>query len=395
MTRTPAALLFVLLAASLASAQQPSPAPTPRWFKGNTHSHARILWPIPHGDSTPKRLARWYQKQGYNFLCISDHNRVGRERRAKKVETKSFILISGVEVTSDTRVRVIYKARNKNAPTRVVHSTAFNIDPKTFDKKVANDFGPTSSILDILKKHRAATRRAGGISILNHPNFRDPITAQDIIGSGMKMFEVYNAYPHSKNFGSSRHPTTEQLWDQVLSTGRQLYGVASDDAHHTKRWNRKLKERMGIRAPAGGGWVMVRAARLTPGAIAAAMAAGEFYASSGVHLRTLEVNRTAGTVEVAVDVARTRAEIAKAHVAAPARAVTGSSTRKGTRITFITQNGRVLRTIDADRATVRLSSATGYVRARVRYVAGKKEFFAWTQPVFVRQGAAGALTRNP
>lgn len=391
MSRTAAALFTVFAAASFAHGQPASPpGPARRWFKGNTHAHARILIPIPHGDSSPKRVARWYARRGYHFLVLSDHNRVGRERRAKKVVNQDFILIPGVEVTSDTRTRLIYKLRHRNAPTRVVHTTGFNIDPQRFKKRVAKDFGPSSSVLDILRKHRAETERTGGLSILNHPNFRDPITAQDIVQSGIKLFEVYNAYPHAKNAGSSRHPSTEQLWDQVLSAGHRLYGVASDDAHHTKEWNRKLKERLGIRAPAGGGWVMVRAARLTPATIATAMAAGDFYASSGVHLRTLQVDRAAGTFEVAVDTSQTLAEVTKPYVSAPAPKVQGTPTRTGPRITFITHGGRVLETVDAARATVRLSSATGYVRARISYVVGPKEFFAWTQPVFVAGGASAS-----
>jgi hypothetical protein len=34
------------------------------------------------------------------------------------------------------------------------------------------------------------------------------------------------------NQGDKRHPSTEALWDEVLTAGAMVYGVASDDAHH-------------------------------------------------------------------------------------------------------------------------------------------------------------------
>lgn len=382
-----APLLFALLTLA-------APAQAQQWFKGNTHSHARTWLPIPHGDSSPRRMARWYKEHGYQFLVLSDHNRAGRERRARRLEDGGFLLISGTEITSDTRLRLLYRYKHRNAPTRVVHSTALGIDPERFDTDVWKDFGPTSTVEEILRKHREATERAGGVTILNHPNFRDPITAQDVIGAGIGLFEVYNSYPHSDNEGDATHPSTEALWDQVLSAGHRLYGVASDDAHHTKRWNRRLTEELDIRADPGGGWIMVRAQALTPGAILAAIQAGDFYASSGVHLAALEDDGQRLTL--AVDLAASQAELAKEHVWRPAPPAPGE--QPGVTITFVTQGGRTLRTVAGLRAELDLSEATGYVRARVRLVAERngetKAFCAWTQPVFVPAGASRGLVGN-
>jgi len=41
-----------------------------RWFKGNLHTHS--LW--SDGDDYPEMIADWYQRNGYQFLGISDHN---------------------------------------------------------------------------------------------------------------------------------------------------------------------------------------------------------------------------------------------------------------------------------------------------------------------------------
>ena len=378
--------LGLLALAGHAEAQQP------RWYKGNTHSHAKTWLPIPHGDSSPERMARWYKERGYRFLCLSDHNRVGWERKAADLVDATFVLITGSEVSTDTRAMPVYRKLHPSAPDRVVHTTALGIDPDGWDARIWRAFGPQSSVVDILRTHRQATERAGGLTILNHPNFRDPITADDVIAAGIGLFEVHNAYPHARNEAGPQRLSTEQLWDAVLSRGHRLLGVASDDAHHTKRWNVWLTERAGIRAEPGGGWIMVRATSLAPDALVAAIRAGDFYASSGVTLAALEVG--AQRVALGVDLAASQAEAAQDWVWSAAATV---AEPPGVRIEFVTRDGRVARTVDGPAGEVALAAVTDYVRARVRLVVQRggetRAFFAWTQPVFVP--AAGAAPAAP
>ena len=46
-------------------------APERRWYKGMLHCHTH--W--SDGHAFPEQAARAYRDAGYNFLCISDHNR--------------------------------------------------------------------------------------------------------------------------------------------------------------------------------------------------------------------------------------------------------------------------------------------------------------------------------
>ena len=39
-------------------------------FKGNLHTHTTNS----DGDAKPEHVAGWYESNGYNFLCLSDHN---------------------------------------------------------------------------------------------------------------------------------------------------------------------------------------------------------------------------------------------------------------------------------------------------------------------------------
>lgn len=387
MAHTPPALVALALLVATPALAQPTPdpaAPASQWFKGNTHCHAKTWLPIPHGDSTPQRMLGWYKEHGYQFVCLSDHNHTGRERRAADLIDAGFVCITGSEITTDTRIMPLYERRHPGAPTRVLHTTALGIDAARWDTDVWKAFDETSSVADILRRHRAATEAAGGVTILNHPNFREPVTADEVIAAGVHLFEVYNAYPHSRNFGDGQRPSTDALWDAVLSRGHRLYGVASDDAHHTKRWNRWLTEETGIRAEPGGGFIMVRARSLDVQSIMSAIAAGEFYASSGVHLATLEVD--ADRYALSVDAAATAAEVANDWVWDPA-VPAAPGEQPGIRIELVSQNGQVVRAVDGTTAEIRLDQVTGYVRARVRVVAIRdgqaRAFYAWTQPKFV------------
>ena len=80
------------------------------------------------------------------------------------------------------------------------------------------------------------------------------------------------------NLGGGGVPGLEEVWDQILSSGQLIYGIAVDDAHHFKRpWDPTASR-------PGRGWVVVRAPRLDAREIVLALERGDFYASTGVTL---------------------------------------------------------------------------------------------------------------
>src|SRR5262249_49285032 len=144
------------------------------------------------------------------------------------------------------------------------------------------------------------------------------------------------------NAGDALHPSTEALWDAALARGATLWGIASDDAHDYDGHGKY---------PPGGGWVMVHARR-EPRAILDALAAGRFYASTGVMLARAEVE--GDELVVAVDPGA------------------GGSYA----IDFI-ENARRVETVQG-RIARRRVPPSGYVRAVVTRSDGKR---AWIQPV--------------
>src|SRR5688572_12713853 len=80
------AAIFVALGglplAGLAQADERVPADaTPRWWKGNLHTHS--LW--SDGDDFPEMIAEWYRTRDYHFLALTDHNVLSQGLRWMKV----------------------------------------------------------------------------------------------------------------------------------------------------------------------------------------------------------------------------------------------------------------------------------------------------------------------
>jgi hypothetical protein len=135
----------------------------------------------------------------------------------------------------------------------------------------------------------------------------------------------------------------------MLTAGKRIYGVAVDDTHHLKR---VLDEGM---VPPGKAWVMVRSEKRDAKSILAALAAGDFYASNGVELAELTIDRKSIVVRVR-----------EKHLARY-------------RIQFIGSGGRVLQETAGLTATYKIRGNEPYVRAKVIDSNG---LAAWGQPVF-------------
>ena len=299
-----------------------------KWWKGNLHTHS--FW--SDGDDFPEMIVSWYVENGYNFLALSDHNilqegdkwifpAAGGEAVEKTylnylakfgkewIETEEdpelgltvrlkplnefrslfetpgqFLLIQGEEIT----------ARFINKP---VHLNASNL---------ATLITPKSgrSVREVIQNNVNAVmeqRRQIGRPILvhvNHPNFDWALTAEDIAEiENEKFFEVYNGHPSVRNYGDAAHISTEEMWDQILikrltnGSGEIIYGIATDDAHNYHQYQTN-------RSNPGRGWVMVKAAFLTPELIIRAMEKGDFYSSTGVIIKSFEKNWQSFKIEI-------------------------------------------------------------------------------------------------
>jgi hypothetical protein len=149
-------------------------------------------------------------------------------------------------------------------------------------------------------------------------------------------------------------PSTEEMWDAVLSTGRVLYGMATDDSHHFK------PECAPQVVCPGRAWIMVRASELTREALLEAMARGDFYATTGVELKSYQA-----------DASGIRIELPEGDRRNPTRY----------RAYFIGKDGAVLKQDDSLAPSYTFTGSGMYVRVRIEASNGT---VAWTQPVFLK-----------
>ncbi|HVY66172.1 MAG TPA: CehA/McbA family metallohydrolase [Gammaproteobacteria bacterium] len=356
------------------------------WYKGNTHAHALMMLRgiVPHGDSGPVRVATWYRDHGYDFAAITDHNRFtdpsSPELRA--LQSSRFLLIPGVEVTSDYRF-----AGATQDGERAVHTTALNVR-----ETPSPEFTNTPS-REILRAHIERTAAAGGVTIVNHPNYHDEIGAADLLGlPGVRLLEVWNGEVEAHNDGGRDGISTERTWDTLLTAGMRVYGVAADDAHYFRLPDFTTHYRGTFTLP-GSAWVMVNAPALTPTAIVGALTAGRFYATTGVILSEVRYDRR--HYHVAVDWPATEAALASPFVTEASRTLPAGEPQ-GLTIEFIGRGGQVLRSVRDGTAEIEVEPSDGYVRARVTLIAVLKtrlddaptprRFTAWTQPVLTSEG---------
>jgi len=322
-----------------------------QWFRGNTHAHTVLSG---HADSSPEDVAKWYHDHGYHFLVLSEHNKFINPRNVKLPDNRrnNFILIPGEEITGK----------------KMIHTTAMNI------KKIIPWDYDNEENSAIIQNHVDGTIKTGGQAILNHPNFHYAISVKDMLPvKNLYLFELFNGHPAVHNFGDLEHPSTEFIWDQLLTQGMHIYGVSSDDAHH-------FKEIAHNRSNPGRGWVMVKASKLDSDEILKAMLDGEFYSSNGVFLKTYDRDNETYTIEI--DDIKTQQILSSAVI----NGNKSAGVESGYTIEFIGQNGNLLKKVKGLSGTYEINKSNLYVRAKVTFTRNRnnnyEEFYAWGQPVF-------------
>jgi hypothetical protein len=227
----------------------------------------------------------------------------------------------------------------------------------------------------LMQKHADSVRSAGGVPILNHPNWQSGAAASEIQQvDRLNMIELYNGHPDVHVWGNKKHASMEQKWDSLLSAGRKIYAVSSDDAHEFKSWGPDVSN-------PGRGWVMVNSEKLTPQAIADAMEAGRFYATSGVILKNVTANNE--NYEIEIDADATLKSTESPYVIG----YKNDAREEGFKIEFITDKGNVISETSGTFAKIKVPKEAKYLRAKVTYSrprsSDSEQFFAWTQPVFI------------
>jgi hypothetical protein len=299
------------------------------WFKGNTHSHTTES----DGDASPEYVAGWYKDHGYDFLVLSDHNKLTDPETLGHLMDEGFLLVPGEEVTSSFE-------------DRAVHVNGLHLHELVEPRQ-------DTTLVGTLQANVDAVREKDGVPHVNHPNFGWSLGPGDLAAVGhYRLLEIFNGHPSVHNQGGGGSPGMEEVWDILLTQGKRIYGIAVDDAHHY------LGEFSANRANPGRAWVVVKAPELSSEALMEGLEAGLFYASTGVELEEVMVEGDRMEVHI-----RTRGDF------------------KYT-TTFLGSGGRVLAESHGPQAVFVLTEPEPYVRAKVVDSGGS---VAWVQPAFLAE----------
>ena len=297
-----------------------------KWFKGNLHTHS--YW--SDGDEFPEVIMDWYKSQGYDFVALSDHNTLAEGEKWKTLSADSVYQKAFEKYLSQYGSEWVQYRKNAQNQTEVKLKTyeeyrklfeetgdfliikseeitdsfegkPLHMNASNIQQKIDPQGG--SSVVEVLENNINAVQRQSQalqtamMTVINHPNFYYAIGPQELaaLGNG-HFFELYNGHHMVNNAGDSTHLSTERLWDYIniayQKRGQSLmYGLATDDSHHYHRIGPDFSN-------AGRGWVAVKADSLHPESIVKAMQNGEFYASTGVVLKTVEIRNNQIVIEV-------------------------------------------------------------------------------------------------
>jgi hypothetical protein len=300
------------------------------WLRGNLHCHSTRS----DGDSPPDTVARHYRDAGFDFVAITDHNqRTAREHCGDLGD--GFIVLPGCEYS--------FSHRGVNT-----HVNGIGVrEPLRPPERAC------ASVAEALQAGIDQARAQDAFAMVNHPNWLWSFGAE-VLGRlhGAHAFELWNGGWTCNSLGDATHPSTETMWDGLLSEGRRLWGVASDDCHRFAPPRRPEDD------PPHSGWVAVDASERSADAIISALKDGRFCATTGL-------------APVVCSLQREEVEVVVEH---PSRDAVGY------RLEAIGRGGRLLGASDGPSLHYRPRGDEGYVRVRASCSTGQR---LWTQPLFL------------
>lgn len=237
-----------------------------RFWRGNLHTHSTRS----DGVLDPAEVCRRYRAEGYDFLALTDH----------------FIGMWGYPIVDTVPYRApgfttllgaeLHAGAMANG--EVWHILAVGL-PTGFAAPDSPDFSPHPA-QETGAAIAARAVAAGAFVAIAHPQWSGLTLADARTIDAAHAVEVYN---HGCAMGCDR-PDGFAIADLLLTEGRRLTMIATDDAHFSEPDH-------------FGGWVMVKAQENEPDALLAALKRGDFYSTQGPELRDVRVEKDHVIVE--------------------------------------------------------------------------------------------------
>lgn len=237
-----------------------------QFYRGNLHTHSTLS----DGCLDPQEVCRRYRAEGYDFISLTDHF-IGEYgypvADTRTCHSDDFTTIPGAELHSGSM---------ENG--QLWHILAVGL-PYDFTPPNAPGFMPVED-QETGPALAQRARDAGAFVAIAHPHWSGLTLADARSITAAHSIEIYN---HGCAVGCDREGGGHVL-DLLLSEGRDLTLIATDDAHFTEPDH-------------FGGWVMVKANANEPALLLEALKAGAFYSSQGPEIRAVTVTDDAVSVE--------------------------------------------------------------------------------------------------
>jgi len=219
------------------------------FLKGGLHTHTKRS----DGPLEPGELIRLYYEHGYDFLALTDHRKYNYENFAPEIP---ITIIPGMEYDNMIECnRYGFKQYHTICigPSKE-EGNGYEQD-QIFASGNAKNQEEYQPYLDEFHTNN-------NLTIYCHPEWSCTSARYFDKLRGDFAMEIYN----SGNVANYDMDKDASYWDEILGSGKRIWGVATDDAHRVSECCK--------------GWVMVRA-RNTVSDILAALRDGKFYASCG------------------------------------------------------------------------------------------------------------------
>ncbi len=225
---------------------RPNPFAEPgQWYRGNTHSHSTGS----DGRLSVPDLCQSYEDKGYDFIAVTDHlvvTDVSQNRSSK------LIALPGSEIP------VCWDEAHGGA-----EICSIGIE------RVKRNYAHPQDVIDDV-------RAQGGVPILSHPSVSGVYSQLIMTLDGLVGIEILNAKMHY----SGRRGLAVAHWEDVLSDGKEIWGIASDDRHTGNEQDTHDFAK---------GWIHVKAADRSATAILDAIRGGMFYSSTGPQIQNIKI----------------------------------------------------------------------------------------------------------
>jgi hypothetical protein len=241
--------------------QDPAFTAAGRFWRGNLHTHSTRS----DGVLAPEEVCRRYRAEGYDFIALTDHF----------IGLYDFPIVDTVPMRTDDFSTILGAELHSGAMANgeLWHILAVGL-PADFAPSNSPHFAPVGG-QETGPEIAARAVAAGAFVAIAHPHWSGLTLADARSLTAAHAVEIYN---HGCATGCDR-PDGFAIADLLLTEGRRLTMIATDDAHFSEPDH-------------FGGWTMVKSVANTPESLLAALKAGHFYATQGPELKDVRIEGT-------------------------------------------------------------------------------------------------------